>query len=267
MQPFVKQSISTISKALPQPRSNSAANNTADNTTDRSTNRTTDTGTYSGTGFAAYRSASPTTSRGTNTLGGRPDYFLAFTYGRIVRVFLPLPVRINRKSRHRTCPATPLESSTSGASRCANCFCTGGPFRCIGYFPVLELPSTDGIMESIFYLAGPSSTIRRPFEGCACCPQAACFHYRLDITSTTDSPFGCIYWIPPVAIIDRRNEIATYRTLDRLGNRASVCDFFASICECLPCLGLPISNIAGIGFQGVVQGDFFLFNTTFVDLI
>jgi len=51
MQPFVKQSISTISKALPQPRSNSAANNTADNTTDRSTNRTTDTGTYSGTGL------------------------------------------------------------------------------------------------------------------------------------------------------------------------------------------------------------------------
>ena len=47
MQPFVKQSISTISKALTQPRSNSAANNT----TDRSTNRTTDTGTYSGTGL------------------------------------------------------------------------------------------------------------------------------------------------------------------------------------------------------------------------
>ena len=61
MQPFVKQSISTISKALPQPRSNSAANNTADNTTDRSTNRTTDTGTDSGTGFAAYRSAGPPT--------------------------------------------------------------------------------------------------------------------------------------------------------------------------------------------------------------
>ena len=171
-----------------------------------------------------------------------------------MRVFLPLAICIDGESRHITCSAGHLESSTR-ASRRTNRLCAGRPCCRLWHFPVLELASTDSIMQHVFYSAPPTATCR-PSKSSTGRPQTSTLHHVLDVTSTANTPLGDAYLIPPISIAGRGDEVAAHRARHCADSWVAVRDSRTGVREVLTRRGLPVANVAGVGLQGAVQGDF-----------